>query len=132
MKQDFELIKIMLQTLADDENFYMLLDTFAKQIQEKTNAIDTFNDKFIGHFFLAKDSKLIEELGPCFFVGPQYSKPLPANRAKLRITSQGLHFLEALKNDGIFHKIKNFSINLAVDMGKDILTSLTCKSLGID
>lgn len=56
MKQDMELIKLMLQTLTDNENYYMLLDAFAKQMQEKTKTQEPFNDKLVGHFFLAKDA----------------------------------------------------------------------------
>ena len=131
MKQDMELIKIMLQTLADNENYYMLLDKFAAKIQEKIGANELFNDKFVGHFFLARDTKLIEELGVCFFVGPQYQRPTPANRAQLRITSQGLDFLEALNNEGIFHKIKDFSLDVASEIGKNLLTSVIANKLGI-
>ena len=131
MKQDMELIKLMLQTLADNENYYMLLDTFAKQIQEKIGDTEPFNDKFVGHFFLARDTKLIEELGYCFFVGPRYSRPTPANRAQLRITSQGLDFLKALENDTIVRKIKDLSLGVAADVGKNLLTSVISKTLGI-
>ena len=126
-----ELIKIMLQTLADNENYYMLLDTFAKQIQEKTDTTEPFNDKFVGHFFLAKDSNLLTELGVCFFTGQQYPRPTPANRGKLRITAQGLEFLEALNNDNIFHKVKDFSLGVATDVGKSLLTAVISKTLGI-
>ena len=131
MKQDMELIKIMLQALADNENYYMLLDTFAKQIQEKTDATEPFNDKFVGHFFLAKDSNLLTELGICFFTGQQYTSPTPASRGKLRITAQGLEFLEALNNDNIFHKVKDFSLGGATDVGKSLLTAVISKTLGI-
>lgn len=131
MKQDMELIKLMLQTLADNENYYMLLDTLAKQIQEKTDATEPFNDKFVGHFFLAKDSNLIEELGICFFVGPRYGRPIPANGAQLRITSQGLDFLKALENDKVVRKIKDLSLGVAADVGKNLLTSIIGKTIGI-
>ena len=131
MKQDMELIKIMLQTLADNENYYMLLDIFAKQIQEKIDAKEPFNDKFVGHFFLAKDSNLISELGVCFFVGQQYQRPALANRGKLRITAQGLEFLEALNDDNIFRKVKDFSLGVATDVGKSLLTAVISKTLGI-
>jgi len=122
MKQDMELIKIMLQTLADNDNYYMKLDIFAKQMQEKIGTKELYDDKLVGHFFLAKDANLIEELGVCFFVGPTFASPTPANGGKLRITSQGLQFLEALNNKGIFKKIKNFSIGLATNVGTGLLT----------
>lgn len=132
MKQDMELIKLMLQTLTDNENYYMLLDAFAKQMQEKTKAQEPFNDKLVGHFFLAKDAGFITEVGVCFFCGQTYSKPTPANGAKLRITAQGLEFLEALKNDNVFHKVKDFSLGIAADVGKSLLTSFIGKKLGIN
>lgn len=131
MKQDMEFIKLILQTLADNESYFMMLETLAKQIQAKTNEEQPFNDKFIGHFFLAKDTNLIAELGVCFFTGQQYSRPMLANGAKLRITAQGLEFLEALKNDSIFHKVKDFSLGVAKDVGKKLLTSFLSKTLGI-
>lgn len=131
MKQDMEYIKLMLQTLADNESYFMMLEVLAKQVQEKTNEVQPLNDKFIGHFFLAKDTNLIAELGVCFFTGQQYSRPILANGAKVRITSQGLEFLEALKNDTIFHKVKDFSLGVATDVGKNLLTSFLCKTIGI-
>lgn len=131
MKQDMELIKLMLQTLADNENYYMLLDKFATKIQEHIGATERFNDKFVGHFFLAKDSNLLTELGICFFTGQQYPYPTPANGGKVRITAQGLEFLEALKNDSIFHKVKDFSLGIATDVGKSLLTSFISNKLGI-
>lgn len=131
MKQDMELIKLILQTLAANENYFMMLDALAQQVQEKTNEGQPFSDKFVGHFFLAKDTNLIAELGVCFFVGQQYRCPVPANGAKLRITAQGLEFLEALKNDNIFHKVKDFSLGVATEVGKTLLASIVSKTLGI-
>ncbi|MBQ8436707.1 MAG: DUF2513 domain-containing protein [Alphaproteobacteria bacterium] len=131
MKQDYELIKLILQTLAENDSYCVSLDSLAKQIQEKTGEREPFNDKFVGHFFLAKDVNLIAELGVCFFTGQQYRKPVPANYAKLRITAQGLEFLEALKNDNIIHKIKEFSVGTAIDIGKSLLTSFISKNLGL-
>ena len=117
--------------MADNENYYMMLDQFAKKIQERIGGFEPFNDKFVGHFFLARDTKLIEELGVCFFVGPQYQRPTPANRAQLRITSQGFDFLKALENDTVLHKIKDFSLGVATDVGKSLLTAVISKTLGI-
>ncbi len=54
-----------------------------------------------------------------------------ANGAKLRITALELEFLEALKNDTIFHKVKDFSLGVATDIGKNLLTSFLSKTLGI-
>lgn len=51
-----------------------------------------------------------------FSLGKQYSRPMLANGAKLRITAQGLEFLEALKNDSIFHKVKDFSLGVTKDV----------------
>ena len=131
MKQDMELIKIILQTLADNENYFMKLDVLAKKVQEITKETSSFNNKFVGHFFLAKDTKLIEELGVCFFVGQQFTMPTPANGAKVRITSQGLDFLKALENDTILNKVKNLSLGVAADVGKNLLTAFICKTLSI-
>ena len=131
MKQDMEFIKLILQTLADNKSYFMMLNTLAEQVQEKTNEEQPFNDKFIGHFFLAKDANLIAELGVCFYTGQDYSRPMRTNGAKLRITAQGLKFLEALKNDTIFYKVKDFSLGVATDVAKNLLTSLINKTLGI-
>ena len=131
MKQDMELIKLILQTLADDENYFMFSDDLAKQIQEKTNGKDAFNNKFIGHFFLAKDANLISEMSVCFFTGQGYNRAMPANGGKVRITAQGLEFLAALKEDTIFNKIKDYSIGVAAETGKSLLVSLISKTLGL-
>lgn len=131
MKQDMELIKLILQTLADDENYFMLSDDLSKQIQEKTNEKNEFNNKFIGHFFLAKDANLISEMSVCFFTGQGYNRAMPANGGKVRITAQGLEFLEALKEDTIFNKIKDYSIGVAAETGKSLLVSLISKTLGL-
>lgn len=131
MKQDMAFIKLILQTLADNDNYFMSLDSLAQQIQTKQNEKQAFNNKFIGHFFLAKDANLIAELGNCFFVGQQYKQPIPANGGKLRITAQGLEFLDALNNDTVFHKIKDFSLGIATDIGKDLLKVVICRALGI-
>lgn len=131
MKQDMELIKLMLQTLADEGCFFMELQPFATQIQQKTNQRNLYTNEFIGHFFLAKDSKLIEEMSVCFFVGQGNSYPAPANGGKVRITAQGLEFLEALNNETVFHKVKNFSLGVAADVAKSLLTTLIGKKLGI-
>lgn len=132
MKQDMELIKLMLQTLANEGCFFMGLEEFAIKIQQETNQRMPYTNEFIGHFFLAKDSKLIEEMSVCFFVGQGYNYPAPANGGKVRITAQGLEFLEALKNDTVFHKVKDLSLGVAADVGKSLLTTLISKTLGID
>lgn len=126
-----EFIKLILQTLTDNDSYFMMLETLAKQVQDETKGEKSFDDKFVGHFFLAKDTNLIAELGVCFFTGQQYNRPVLANGAKLRITAQGLEFLEALKNDTIFYKVKDFSLGVATDVGKNLLTSFLSKTLGI-
>ncbi len=126
-----ELIKLFLHTVRNYDGYFIPLENLAKQIQEKTN--DTlFSEKFIGHFFLAKDTHLIEDVGVCFYTGPQYNVPAPANRAKLRITSQGIEFLEALKDDTIFNKIKDFSLGVSTEIGKKLLVSVISKAFEID
>lgn len=64
-------------------------------------------------------------------MGQQYKQPIPANGGKLRITAQGLEFLDALNNDTVFHKIKDFSLGIATDIGKDLLKVVICRALGI-
>lgn len=132
MKQDMELIKLMLQTLADEGCFFMELQPFAIKIQQETKQRVLYTNEFIGHFFLAKDSKLIEEMSVCFFVGQGNSYPVPANGGKVRITAQGLEFLEALKNDNVFHKVKDFSLGIAADVGKTLLADIIRNTLGIN
>ena len=56
---------------------------------------------------------------------------MPANMAKVRITAQGLEFLEALKEKSVFHKIKDLSLDVAVDVGKSLLTEFISRQLGI-
>lgn len=126
-----ELIKLILQTLADNENYFMLSDDLAKQIQVKTKEKDAFNNKFIGHFFLAKDVNLISEMSVCFFTGQGYDSPRIANGGKVRITAQGLEFLDALQEASIFNKIKDYSIGVAAETGKSLLVSLISKTLNL-
>ena len=97
----------------------------------KRNHYNAFNNKFIGHFFLAKDANLISEMSVCFFTGQGYNRAMPANGGKVRITAQGLEFLDALKEDTIFNKIKDYSIGIAAETGKSLLVSLASKTLGL-
>ena len=67
----------------------------------------------------------------CFFTGQSYKKPVVANNAKVRITAQGLEFLDALKNDNIVRQIKDFSFSTAIDVGKSLLTKYISLQLGL-
>lgn len=65
------------------------------------------------------------------FTGQSYKKPVVANNAKVRITAQGLEFLDALKNDNIVRQIKDFSFSTAIDVGKSLLTKYISLQLGL-
>ena len=130
MKHDLNLTKMILQTLSEYDSYCVPLTYLAQKVQNQIGETEPFSDKFVGHFFLAKDAHLIEELGVCFFTGQSYKKPVVANNAKVRITAQGLEFLDALKNDNIVRQIKDFSFSTSNDDGKSIMTKYITLQLG--
>lgn len=47
-----------------------------------------------------------------------------SGNASIRLTAQGRQFLEALNNDTVFNKLKNFSVKTAIEAGKSLLNAV--------
>ena len=49
--------------------------------------------------------------------------------AQYRITSRGYEFLDVLKNDTAFNKIKKFALSNALEIGKKVLVEVSSKMI---
>lgn len=117
MKQDYKLIKNILIAMEEYPEYRISQNELTEKIQVETQ------DKFIGHILLLGDSQFIEcdskqsEYGFRYGSGGDLSK----ENCNYRLTVKGYEFLEILKNDTLFQKIKNYVLTIALEVGKEIL-----------
>ena len=120
MKLDYEFIKKILITMEEYNEYCIRAYELIKKLNIST---DKEKDKFIGHILILGDNNLIDcdnkeyKFGLVYFLGGNYDI-LDTN---YRITAQGYEFLDILKNETAFNKVKNFAINTAIEIGKQII-----------
>lgn len=129
MKLDYEYIKQLLLTMEEYPEHEIESHDFWKLIGLSSNdgKFDTATlDKFIGHMKILSDDFLIESSADNFgFVFNRGN--LFTATAYYRITSKGYEFLDILKNDTVFNKIKTFALSNAFEIGKNIFVDITSK-----
>lgn len=86
---------------------------------------------YMGHIQVLGDNHLIE----CDDKKHPYGFKIKTNNycinnANYRITARGYEFLDMLKQDTVFNKIKNFTVSNAFDIGKQMLIALATGGIG--
>lgn len=131
MKLDYLYIKKILTILEDYPKHEIESHEFWKLI-DLTSDCKTFDDeildKFIGHMKLLSDDYLIESSLENF--GIEFNRGnLFTATAYYRITTRGYEFLDVLKNDTTFNKIKKFALSNALEIGKKVLVEISSKMI---
>lgn len=128
MKLDYDYIKQLLFVMENYEEHQIALSELMKLMQVESQHNNTKDnkalDKFIGHIKLLADNYFIDSSSPELGFKIGYSGNVMIGNALYRITSRGYEFIDMLKNDTVFQKIKNFAISNAWDIGKEILISV--------
>lgn len=127
MKLDYDYIKQLLFIMEEYDSYQISSDILMQKMQVMApnyKIDDNRLDKFIGHIKLLADNRFIDSndnnLGFCYGC----DNTTAISIAMYRITSRGYEFIDMLKNDTVFQKIKNFAISNAWDIGKEILISV--------
>ena len=118
MKLDYEFIKQILLTLEDNEEHLMELGNILEILNIKEGK-DL--DKFIGHVKVLGDNFYIESKSKDYGIMHSIGGTTVNLNAMYRLTAQGFEFLDILKKDNIFNKIKDLSISTAFEVGKNLL-----------
>lgn len=121
MKLDYNLIKQILSTMAEYPEHQIPSFT----LMEKIKITDENIDLFIGHIKIMGDYSLIQSNDKEGNYGFKYglNKHLMRVNCDYRMTANGYEFLDVLKNDTVFNKIKDFSFSNALDIGKQLLVN---------
>lgn len=129
MKLDYEYLKKILTTMEEQEDYYIYASKLMKNIYGMKNHLD-IEPKFVGHIKVLFDIGCIEAeegRGTGFTLLPNEGfmfADLP-----YRMTAKGYEFLDMLKNETIFNKIKNLAISNALDIGKQMLVAVMLKQV---
>ena len=116
MKQNYELIKNILLAMEEYPEYRISQEKLENMLH-----LDN-KDMFIGHIYLLGDSNLIESDAKQSKYGFRYgaANNLSEENCNYRMTARGYEFLEILKNDTLFNKIKNYVLPLALEVGKEL------------
>lgn len=120
MKLDYAFIKQILLTLEDNEEHIMELGKILDVLNIKE---DKELDRFIGHVKVLGDNFYIESTSRNYGIENYIGGMAINDNAMYRLTARGYEFLDILKNDTVFSKVKNLSIQTAFDVGKSMLTN---------
>ncbi len=126
MKLDYQFIKEILITMEEYESHEIGAYDLWKKIgvmDEKHLFNSKMTDKFLGHIKVLDDQMFIECSDENYGILPACGHNLGTTNASFRITAQGYEFLDILKNDTIFNKIKNFALLNGFEIGKQLLIS---------
>ena len=119
---------------------YMFLKDFLNAIESNSKhsvpysviiaKLHTYDeDKFIGHLKLLFDENCIESNfkngGIITDCGPT---DILCKDAECRLTSRGHKFLEVLNNDKVLNKVKPYAIDIAIDIGTQLIMELIKKA----
>lgn len=125
MKLDYQLIKDILLTLENYPQHQMSSFDLMNSLKIDENSLE----EFIGHIKIMGDYCLIEssdKQGNYGFMLAANGRIIPVN-CNYRLTASGYEFLDILKNDTIFKKIKDYAIPNAIEIGKQLLVSFLVK-----
>lgn len=120
MKLDYKFIKQLLEAMENYDEHQITMEKLMNFM-----AINDENvDKFIGHIKILADYDCIDtsssEMG--FRYGIDGCLSINGG-SRYRLTARGYEFLDILKQDTIFNKIKDHAISTAFEVGKTLLTN---------
>lgn len=131
MKLDYNFIKEILLAFEEHSQHEMeCYDLWLKLgVMDQYKQIDKgLIDKYLGHIKVLDDNSCIESSDKNFGIVRTVGGFCICN-ARIRLTAQGYDFLDILKNDTAFNKVKNFAVSNAIDIGKQVLISLATGGL---
>lgn len=106
--------------MVDNENHVIATNELTEKL-----GIDEEDDlqinKFLGHMFILSDNNCLDCHDKNLGVRRGLSGECNYSVQYFRLTAQGYQFLDVLKNDTIFSKIKDFSVSTAIEVGKAAL-----------
>lgn len=127
MKLDYKFIKEILLTMEEyDKHEISSYELWQKiGVMDSKHCIDEdMLDKFLGHIKVLDDNFCIECSNKNFGVVASLRGNYGIANVTFRLTAQGYEFLDVLKNDTAFNKVKDFAISNAIDIGKQIIVQL--------
>ncbi|MDY4841772.1 MAG: hypothetical protein SO314_05355 [Alphaproteobacteria bacterium] len=127
MKIDYDFLKQILTVMVDNESHFIRTD----QLTDKLD-LDICNkllwNKFWGHMFILNDNLCLDCDDENLGAFREQDGSISYRSQTFRLTAQGYQFLDVLKNDTIFSKIKDFSVSTAIEVGKAALINWVIQS----
>ena len=126
MKIDYNFLKLILVNLQENESHLTYNLTLAKGLSIDIKNDQQF-DKFVGHIKLLDDNCCIDCAKPDLGFMESKKGCWVVLEINYRLTSQGYEFLDMLRENNIFNKIKNLSISTALEVGRCLLINTLTK-----
>lgn len=124
MKLDYNYLKKILITMEEYPEHQIYFYDLIKMVSGK--GIYEVDDKTIGHIRILYDNECFDTLKKGQIgISYNFNKMFIPVNTLYRLTAKGYEFLDLLRNDTIFNKIKNFSVATAIEIGKELLTNTT-------
>ena len=122
MKLDYAYIKEILSVIRDDDNHIIRSNVLAEKLGISLNKIDEqVFSKFVGHLRILYDEGCIDPSTPDLGFSQGANDHCIVCSARYRMTSRGYEFLDALSKQSVFDKIKDHSVSIAIEAGKQLL-----------
>ena len=122
MKLDYVYIKEILVAIRNDDSHIIRSNILAEKLGVSFNKIDeTAFNKFVGHIRILHDEGCIDSSTPDLGFSQGANDHWIVCSARYRMTSRGYEFLDALSKQSVFDKIKDHSISIAIEAGKQLL-----------
>lgn len=127
MKQDTDLIKKILLLIESEQDYYMSSHKLMKMLGVKSKASER---NFMGHISIMSDSSLLDyapskyPFGFVFGVDGEYS----ILDVGYRLTAKGYDFLDVIKEEELYEKVKHMSVENILLISKQILNQKVIES----
>lgn len=123
MKLDYNYLKKIL--IIMEENSKHEIKSF--DLFKKLLGTEIIDDKTLGHLRILNDFGCIYSQADNLGIKECLNGQIIQGNTLYRLTSRGYEFLDMLKNETVFNKIKNFAISNAWDIGKELLIAFATR-----
>ena len=120
MKLDSDFIKQILLFIENETDYVISSHALMRALGIKNRQLER---KFMGHILLLADDNLLESFpakypfGFVYCVGGEYS----IVDVNYRLTAKGYELIDILRNKEIFEKVKDLSVNNALEVSRQLL-----------
>ena len=126
MQIDYYLIKRLLNVMQSKESHFISISKLLEEAKPEFEEMpkNDYINQVYGHLQLLKDEEVIKEvLGTNLGISYTANGDMQISGCYIRMTSKGYDFLKTLNKNNMLEKLKNFTLNEALNISRAVLSN---------